>query len=311
MEIEERIAITREDIATWFDLNRRGEDAKEPCFWSLYPIASHTAKVASTTNRTTENYHTADLEASVDELLLAMSTNKYTKVYGVRLRKDSKDGNTYSTFDNPYYQGHRAGLAGLPKQQKESNSFSNMALLTFMIDRMEKSNAESIAAHERIQAIQLQMVEKIGEKEKQIQEMRTDASISGLKEQMKAIEASKQNRMDDFLDRVTPMLEMAGERFIENGFSFHTPVTIQQDTQHAQQEAAQQGGNQQNDSNDPEMDEALNSFRSTAKRPDNIAFMERLFIAINLVPKEERVEFDKAMNALIQNAAARAKNNSQ
>lgn len=255
-------------IRGWMDSNRQGENAKAPCFWTLYPINSISSSVNKGTSVNCNNLHIEDLEGSVNYLLESMSNTIHVKYFAVRLRDKKSDQGTINNFHNPYYQAnsrqHNSSINGIP-----STNDMNSIMIGFIREQAEERNRQ---AEERY-LLMMQMINQKNELQTQFETYKKEAEIAKLKEENQALKnAPNPSPLLEFLEGIKPEVT----ELIKHKISGQIPYT----------EVEEEQGNTPTEDNKKEiLNQGLELLKNNTAKPEEWVF--KLAFVLNALKEEE------------------------
>lgn len=301
---EQKIAAVENSLRLWVTSIRRGKNQDLPCYWSMYPVNSKKATIRGNTPKLSENLEVADKEESLEILMEDMQMNTSAKYYAIRLRKDSKDTEYLNFFDNPYYQAEsRAKLSGHNQTTMQQGDQLQMFMLQNMFVSINETKKEAAAAQaaaaeaqQKAISVQIEMLAKVQEKQAEIDKIQMDARIGNLTAALDAEKQAKIGRLDQLLDRATPLVEMYMEGMMNQ--KFNTPEnnnTTDSASDHSQ-------GQAKRDSGDPKKEEALEHLENVVQNANDLVFLKDLYVSSTWLTEEQRKEFALFAKEMMQQA---------
>lgn len=186
MESHEQI---RERILGWMDACRKGEQEKDPCFWSLYALSTINSSIIKNVSPNCENYHVEGLQESVDYLIERMGDSPHVKYYGVRMRKQKGDVGSSNNFPNPHYKNYSSSINGFGAAPGDAGS----GLTWNMIGMLHTNMQQQILAREELTQVKLDNIAKENElkMEQFMKSFKDSQKIKELKEENEALKNAK------------------------------------------------------------------------------------------------------------------------
>lgn len=259
-------------VQGWIASQRKGEDAELPCFWTMYPVATLNTNPAKHSPVFCENYHTENIEESVEYLMEQMGNAPHVKYYAVRLRAKKGEIGPVCNFPNPYYKSSQiSGFGNLPTQDGMSMT---------LIGLMQQYNEQRIASKEEntmllIESIKIQNQQQFDQFKK---EQKYEKKIDELKAEIEGLKGAKSSAFMEFIAEIKPELK----ELIKYKISGQIPYEEEEDNEE------EEIGKHDTDKKPREsviLDNAIELLKDRVKRPEELVY--KMAVVLNGMTEDE------------------------
>ncbi len=266
----------RERVAGWMGANRKGDQEKEPCYWSLYAISSINGTPAKNGSTNCDNYHVEQLEESVDYLMERMGDSPHVKYYAVRLRTKRSDPGPICNFPNPHYKNYTSSINGFGGMA--TNEAAGGGLTWNMIGMLQNNMEQRLILKEEITQARLDAIQKQNELQMQqfMEKMESKQKIKQLKEENEALKNAKpQSVLTEFLQECkTEIFDLAKWKI--NGQIPYSDSKIAEHVNDDEREESKE---------EVLLDKSIELLKNNVKRPEELIY--KMAFVIDNLPEDQ------------------------